>query len=403
MTDVKLAYEKAKEILELCSSEHGFLASSVNKDNYKRVFSRDGVIIGLAALLTGDKNHIETFKKTLKTLADFQGEHGEIASNIDVENKKVSFGRTVGRVDATLWFVIGMGTYLKRTADNNFVKKHLSQIRKSVNLMGSWEFNQKGFIYVPQGGDWADEYINQGYVFYDELLYYKALESYLYIESKFGKKPDWVKPKIKNLRNMLNVNFWPEQKDMQSPDVYHDSLFHAILKRKESEYFVASFTPGDYVKSFDSFANSLSILLDCAEEDYVQRIMVYVDKNFSKKTNYMIPSFYPIITKKHSEWSFLQANFSFKFKNKPYHYHNGGLWPLTTGFMIAAMVKAKRKDMAKKHMEALAKFVSVDDFGFYEYFDAEKFLPRGVKFLGFSAAGYIIAYLSLYENKGVFF
>lgn len=48
-----ISYSKAIELLQRCSSEQGFLASAQNISNYKRVWARDGVICGLAALAQG--------------------------------------------------------------------------------------------------------------------------------------------------------------------------------------------------------------------------------------------------------------------------------------------------------------------------------------------------------------
>jgi hypothetical protein len=41
---------KAIELLQKASSSEGFLASAQDISNYKRVWARDGVICGLAAL-----------------------------------------------------------------------------------------------------------------------------------------------------------------------------------------------------------------------------------------------------------------------------------------------------------------------------------------------------------------
>ena len=59
-------YKKAIELLKENSTEKGFLASNTNKTNYKRVWSRDGVVQGLASLMSGDKDLIKTFKKIFK-------------------------------------------------------------------------------------------------------------------------------------------------------------------------------------------------------------------------------------------------------------------------------------------------------------------------------------------------
>ena len=64
-----LSYLKAIDLLQECSSSEGFLASKENTSNYKRVWARDGVICGLAALASGNTELINTFENTLNTLA----------------------------------------------------------------------------------------------------------------------------------------------------------------------------------------------------------------------------------------------------------------------------------------------------------------------------------------------
>ena len=181
MTDEsKLIYDKAVDIIKNCSTKYGFLAANTDTDNYRRIFSRDGIIIGLAAMTTDKKEFKETFKQTLLTLKKYQSDSGTIPSNIDLFENRVSFGTTTGRVDSTLWYIIGNIQYFKQTKDVNFLKSQLPSIKKCMHLLKSWEFNNRHFIYVPLGGDWADEYINQGYVLYDELLYAKAIDDYIY-------------------------------------------------------------------------------------------------------------------------------------------------------------------------------------------------------------------------------
>jgi hypothetical protein len=48
-----------------------FLASPTDKTNYRRIWGHDGVIIGLAALMTGKADLIDTFRNTLETQPPF--------------------------------------------------------------------------------------------------------------------------------------------------------------------------------------------------------------------------------------------------------------------------------------------------------------------------------------------
>ena len=157
-------YEKAVALLHACATDDGFIASPTRNDNYCRIWARDGVIIALAALLTRQDTLVHAAGRTLETLARYQGPHGEIPSNVDRKTERVSYGGTTGRVDADLWFIIGCGEYWQATGDDDFLDRLLSVIEKARYLLGAWEFNNRGLLYIPLAGDWADEYLHNGYV-----------------------------------------------------------------------------------------------------------------------------------------------------------------------------------------------------------------------------------------------
>ena len=89
-------YRQAIQLLHACSTADGFIASRTERDNYHRVWARDGVIVGLAALMSQDPDLIETFRCTLLTLTKHQGPHGEIPSNVDTEEKQYAISSRTG-------------------------------------------------------------------------------------------------------------------------------------------------------------------------------------------------------------------------------------------------------------------------------------------------------------------
>src|SRR5581483_7143727 len=113
------AYQQALALLRRCLTPAGFVASAVATDNYARVWARDGMISGLAALASGDDELIKGMECTLDTLAKHQGPHGEIPSNVSLDGDQVSYGMLAGRVDALLWYVIGVCAYLDYTRHNS--------------------------------------------------------------------------------------------------------------------------------------------------------------------------------------------------------------------------------------------------------------------------------------------
>ncbi len=169
-------YQKSVAVLQAASTPHGFVASKNNVANYQRIWTRDSMITGIAALLTDDVLLIETFKQSIITIFNYQHKIGFMPSNAEPAKNTVSYGGTVGRVDNVCWAVIGLLCYAKYKNDNEIATQYEQQIYKCFALLDAWEFNGKGLVYVPQSGDWADEYIQHGYILYDQLLRVWALE-----------------------------------------------------------------------------------------------------------------------------------------------------------------------------------------------------------------------------------
>lgn len=125
-----IAYHKAIDLLKQVATPNGFLASAENTSNYKRVWARDGVICGLAALASGDENLIATFEATLQTLAKNQHTSGTIPSNVATIDGKseVSYGGLAGRVDANTWFIIGVCQLAYYKFDKSIISNYNSEI-----------------------------------------------------------------------------------------------------------------------------------------------------------------------------------------------------------------------------------------------------------------------------------
>ncbi|MBD3248322.1 glycogen debranching protein [Candidatus Falkowbacteria bacterium] len=399
--DQNQAYEQAVLLLKDCLSNNGFLASPVKRFNYYRVFSRDGIVMGLSACLTEDKKLLKGFYKTLKTLKRYQGRQGQIPSNVDPGNKKVSYGRTTGRVDATLWFVIGCGQYYKRTKDKKFLKEFYPAIEKCINLLEAWEYNQKGFIFVPPTGDWADEYIQSGYVLYDQVLYYRALVEQAFISKEMKKSHQAYKSKAEELKIYIRKNFW--YKSLESDKyIYHDNLYKRRKRKKDiKNYWLPCFSPVGYQYFFDSLANILASIFSIADEKQAGAVDKFIAKKFAKRTDHLLPAFYPVIGKNSPDWEKLKTSFSFKFKNKKYEYFNGGLWPFITAFYAVDLAYRGKRQLALRYLEGAGQANSSKNWRFSEFMHGKSGKPMGTAKLGWNAAATILAYKA-FDNKDIF-
>lgn len=381
-------YIKAIGLLQNCSSTEGFLASAQNISNYKRVWARDGVICGLAALASGDDDLIATFQKTLKTLANNQHDNGTIPSNVmtNGDNIEVSYGGLAGRVDAVTWFIIGICQYAFYQKDDTFVKKHEEHIRKCLQLLEAWEFNNKHLLYVPLSGNWADEYITDGYVLYDQLLRIWALKSYNYFA-----KDILITTKIEKITEQIEINYTSNS----IGEKYHERAYNEIEIRN---FMPCSFSPAGYKTQFDAFANSLALYLNIGNQNFQKSILEHTLKLSSERPLKLIPAFWPPIEECDLDWNLLKNNCKYEFRNYPNEFHNGGSWPMVNGFFGLALLSKEKNSEAIKILNAINEANAIDDYSFYENFNSETKLPNGVPFCAWSGAATVILHQSINTN-----
>ena len=401
-------YRRSLALLHACNSEDGFLASPSQHDNYHRVWARDGVILGLAALMSGDQELVAGLRHTLLTLARHQGPHGEIPSNVDTTAGRVSYGGTTGRVDADLWFIIGCCQYWRTTGDDGFLGDMVPVMERVRFLLGAWEFNNRGLLYVPQTGDWADEYIHHGYVLYDQLLYLQALRELCVVHRhRHGSSDHVLEEKATRLKHMIRDNYWFDEGDGQPDDAYHEVLYRKGRKAASphcaGHHWMSFFSPQGYGYRFDTLANVLVSVLDVADDGQRARVDAFiVDEAVVPDDMALLPAFYPVIEPVDKDWKDLQMSFSYTFKNKPYEFHNAGLWPMVTGFYVADLAARGKHEMAQHYLAGIhrANALQMDGepWSFPEYVNGQTFIAGGTRYQGWSAAAAVIGHHAL---KGI--
>ena len=398
-------YRRALALLHECNSEDGFLASPSQRDNYRRVWARDGVILGLAALMSGDQELVKGLRHTLQTLAHHQGPHGEIPSNVDTHARRVSYGGTTGRVDADLWFVIGCCQYWRVSGDDEFLGDMQPVMERVRFLLGAWEFNNRGLLYVPQTGDWADEYIHHGYVLYDQLLYLQVLKELCAVHRYLNGSSDHaLEEKAARLKHMIRDNYWFDDGNGLPDDVYHEVLYRKGRKAASphcaGHHWMSFFSPQGYGYRFDTLANVLVSVLDVADDEQRDRVDAFiVDEGIVPDDMALLPAFYPVIQPVDTDWQELQMSFSYTFKNRPYEFHNAGLWPMVTGFYVADLAARGKHELGQHYLAGIhrANSLPMDDkpWSFPEYINGKTFVAGGTRHQGWSAAAAVIGHHAL--------
>lgn len=390
---MEAVYPKALDLLQKAASPQGFLASVQPITNYHRVWARDGVICGLAALVSGETHLIKAFRNTLNTLAQHQHELGTIPSNVAIAeegHEAVSYGGLAGRVDATTWFVIGVTQYALLTGDHAFYHEKKQAVQKALHVMEHWEFNHRHLMYVPLSGNWADEYITDGYVLYDQLLRIWALRGVQACDSSTQ-----YADKINAITHQVLHNFTPGT----IGEHYHE---RAYQEWEWQGYLPCTLNPAGYKNRFDAFAHALFLLLDLGSPDLQNALLGYMKEQAHKLPMKLLPAFWPPVTEGESDWQLLRNNCKYEFRNYPFEFHNGGSWPMVNGFY--GMVLAQRGDLgaAEALQSALDAANARADFAFFENFNSQTEAPNGVPRCTWSAAASVLVHHYIHSTTRLF-
>jgi hypothetical protein len=373
--------QKAILTIEQSISPLGLLASCNAVDNYARIWSRDSAMTGIAGLLCGNERITESLKNSIFTLASMQLQNGQIPTNVFLREGKLqaSYGTSVGRVDATTWWVIASCIYIRHVDCIQTKNKLEKQIFKALEILQSWEYNNRGLLYTPLGGNWADEYISSGYTLYDNSLYYWAIKLVAKLYENI-----LLAEKAAALKNIIQSNFTTF---LPNEMKYHKPAYQS-LSNKLYPYMLSDFSPSGYNTQWDMAGNALALVLEL--NNHTEELVKFLSALQQKYNHWMLPVFDPVITKDDWQWNLLENNYAYQFKNKPHHFHNGGSWPIFLGWLCMGLQKTNNATFAKNitnnYEQLMAEHTA---FNFNEYWSTDNLQPSGVNNLCFSASGYI--------------
>jgi hypothetical protein len=207
---------------------------------------------------------------------------------------------------------------------------------------------------------------------------------------------------------MIRDNYWFSGKGDVPDDVYHHILYEKGQKAADQckgHYWVPFFSPHGYGYRFDSLANILASLLRVSDDERQKKVDSYIRSEIIKNKETLIPAFHPVIKPMDHDWEELKMTFSYTFKNEPYQYHNGGLWPMISGFYAADLAARGKLEAARRQVIEIHKANRLEmdgkSWSFPEYVHGTLHTAQGTFRQGWSAAGAVIGHFAL-ENKRFF-
>lgn len=362
-------------LLRALSGPAGIHASLADTANYRAVFTRDAVMAGAAGLLLGDAAVTAGLVRTLERLQSLQGPEGQIASNYELgeggDVAKVSYGAVVPRVDAATWYLVGVALAARAGALDPGAYR--ASVGATARLLDALEYNGRDLVYVPAGGNWADEYLTEGYILYDQVLRAWGLR----LLGGVYAEPSWEE-KAERIGRRVAERFWPEE----GPDA-----------RSDRRHPLASFTP---IGARDVFDLAAAALLGAGgvAPDLARRALDYAAEGFLAAGR-LPPAFSPTIEEGDPEWPALRRYHLFAFRNRPHEYHNGGVWPIWLGWLAVALARTGRAgELARLRALAGEVLARQPGYAFQEYFHGLTGEPGGTPRMAYSASGLVFLRLA---------
>ena len=334
---------------------------------------------GVAGLLLHDEAITAGLARTLNGLRDTQGPEGQIASNFELRDDApphVSFGSLAPRIDGATWYLVGVALASRHEAINP--DDFEDSVRAAIRVLDALEYNGRHLIYIPTGGNWADEYIYDGYILYDQVLRAWALR----LLGVTYEEHAWVE-KAARIAARIDDSFWPTPRS----GVCHP---------------VASFTPVGARDIFDLAACSLLALSDIAPA-MSAAALDWITIEFLDQGK-LPPAFHPVIDEQHPEWQALSHYHLHGFRNRPFEYHNGGIWPIWLGWLALALAHTGRtKALATLQTLAAAHLTRTEPYGFEEYFHGATGESLGTPRMAYSATGIVFLEQAAHADTRAFF
>lgn len=387
----------------------GFLASPVDRRNYRAIWGRDGSICAAAAYLCGEEDLIENARATLRTLSKHRGENGQIPSYVvvgpDAEVSEINYGGLgeITSIDTSLWFIITCQSVFRQRREKEFVDDPLfDTYREVMRYLMAIDANSCGLLEIPIAGDWTDILNRSYHVLYDEVLWYRALQGAAELAKHAGEEEHHERftRLADRVHKRINEDFWWDRSDTVERVAKKYKLRNELPEKPNFKYYQSHLTPflNDWFQRFDAFANVLAGVMGVATPE---RARIIVQQVFDKKLDqpYPLRVLDPPIEESDPDAYRLRLS-----DEPPYAYHNGGIWPLAGGFWVMLLAGLGEKAEALGALETLADALHQPtrdgkQWGFFEYFHGRSGKPMGVQNLTWNGASYLFAYHAAVEGR----
>ena len=334
---------------------------------YPEPYTRDLMIASLGVFVSENTRLLKAWRRVLEVQAKNQTSLGHVPSLVHDPDDR-------GASDTTPLFLLAVAIFRLTTGETDFLQEATDRALTWMQYQGPCD---RVLVAQLPTSDWRDEQWVLGYGLYVNTVLYAALRL-------LGQHE-----RADILREMMT--HFTVKGERQHRHV-HEGL---VLRRKP---YYAMWSYKIYrSERFDLLGNSLAILAGLASPTRTGHLVSWLDTEcdaLRKNEDLAVdlpPNFFPYVRPEDPDWRPRYEKY-----NQPGEYHNGGIWPFICGFYVAALVAARKHQLAERKLMALTELIRQPrvadvEFGFNEWHRAQDGTPQGQDWQTWSAAMYLYA------------
>ena len=361
--------EAALSLLRQLTGPHGSQASAAQgvTAEYHAVFTRDAIMAGVAGLLAADATITEGLGRTLDTLRAHLGAEGQVPSHVRIpvnDDAQVSFGSLAPRLDGAAWFLVGAGLAVLHGV--RAAAPLADAVRRVTRLLDALEYNGRHLLYLPVGGNWADEYVTDGWTLSDQALRAWGLR----ICAEAFAQPAWA-AKADAIGAAVAERF--RDRAVEGPGPH---------------WPLATVSPTGVRRTLD-LAGCALLAVSGIAGPLADEALDAITARFLAAGR-LPPAFHPVIREGDAEWPALKRYHLHAFRNEPHEYHNGGIWPVWLGWLALALAARQRTEPLAALRVLAERAFAAPGFAHLEFLHGETLAPLGNADMAYTATGLVM-------------
>lgn len=403
------AYGAALDLLQRSIVPAGFVASP-SLPHYAAIWTRDASITCLGANVTTQAPLLAASRATLETIASRRTPYGMVPNAYWPADGYWDWGES-GCTDDQAWFIIAADSYLRATDDTAFIRTLWPALDQCMQWLRHQDSTNFGLITSPEAGDWMDSSLNRsGKVLHNNVLYLRAARGMHQMAHALGQASSAPDPD--DIRWRINLLFWPEsgadftellrrgvRYEKTAAEFPHPASLRGFREAaRDRRFYLAHVTFGTFADSCDVLANVLAILCDIPSVDRANVILDHLAGEGAADP-YPAKTWLKPAREDDNPWGLLkpaaERTQDPRWRNPPWAYHNGGIWPFIGGYYVMALLKMGRTDEARAAMDRLVEANAQTEkgrWGFHEWLHGVTGKPGGAPDQAWSAATFVMVY-----------